>query len=204
MDEFTEKNTNLSDDDNLSKTIEFDSEQLKYLILDLWDQYINFSNISISYIDKNTTLPHEDIVDILNYINDNYISICNLQIIINDPLRAHVVHYYIYKLIVQDLIKQIIPNILINGKLLGLKTIDDLYKIDIIKFRELLLSYITKYIKNLTFINDKSNNSNIELKNEILNWTYYLDLFDNDLMNFKTNVIDKLLRLYEDEIYINT
>ena len=184
--------------DNISK---LNSNEIKLLRQDLWDQLLYLNNIGTDYIeDVRNKMDKETIVEFLTFINDHIIDIKNFESVIDDPKKMEITYYYIYRMISVDLLNIIIPMIINDNTDYHL---DDLIRINHSVLRKDILDSLNNHLEKLNDINDKTKNSNKEMDKEILKYMFYIDIFDINLENFKEHIFDKIISKYELEIYSN-
>lgn len=184
---------------SMTYKLEEDFENIQVIMPLVSNQIHNLENLFHIYEFKIFS-PYIDtfIIDELEFINDNYLMLHNIDDILDDNVQSKIVFQYLYELIVNDLLTQIIPNIL--SKHDDLK-INDLLLIDIDTLKKYIFEILK--IKNDNFNKIKNNISNINVSNfyyKSLKYTWLMDLFDSDLELFKNNLLDPLLIKYQDEI----
>ena len=136
----------------------------------------------------------DEIIELeLAYINEFYISIHNLDQILDNDVQKRIVFTYLYELIVKDLINEIIPKLLKRFDI----TIEDLIVIDSVQLKEKIFSTL-KYIldnNNDLYSNLKDKPPSIEFNRS--KYIFYLDLFDTDLDLFRDNLLFVILNSYD-------
>jgi len=165
------------------------------------EQYINFNNLGINLIDNlDITYKADIFANMLNYINDNYLSIVDLDSSIILPQKLIETGGYIYNFICVDCYNTIIPNFLNYTKCNTLDGFDSLIQN---KFRgeyTLVKANLVKIIKNV--IDELLKLQRIDTtvqKDEsyqklLFKFSYYMELIDfGDTEMFVNNYIRPLL-----------
>ena len=157
------------------------------------DQIYKLNNLGINYLDQyNIQLVnannYELIDDLILYTHNNYINIIQIESIMQDGLTKFVLANYIYDLYSVQLIRKILPLLISFSKF---NSSSDL----VCKFNpNTLKSNILKVLYKLCDIIGKLN------KDMMIQYTYYIDLFDNDLEDFFENFLIPVIIKYEMEI----
>lgn len=186
----------------ITYNLEEDFENIQTIMPLIENQIKNLTDLFHTY-EFNVYSPFLNIFisDQLEYINDNYIMIHNFDSIIDNDIQSRIIFMYLYELLVVDLVQEIIPEILNRNLDLELQ---DLILLDNDILKRYLFNVIESKVENFNKIKSTiKNNSNHEItpfEYKSLKYTFYLDLFDSDLDNFKENVIQPLIIKYKDEI----
>jgi hypothetical protein len=165
------------------------------------DQYINFNNLGINLIDNIDKSYKADIyANMLNYINDNYLSIVDFDSSIILPQKMLETGNYIYNFICVDCYNTIIPNFL---NYTNCNTLDGFDSLIQNKFRgdyTLVKANLVKIIKNVIDELLKLQRIDISVQKDetyqklLFKFTYYMELVDfGDTENFVNNYIRPLL-----------
>lgn len=150
--------------------------------------------------DFNIYSPYLDdfVEDEFIYINQNYFNLHNYDEILDNEVQARLIFSYLYELIVQDLLEDILPNILKNNDYKA----QDLLILDLIELKSIIFKHLENKLKTFgkvkNTIDDSSDYDLVEFTR--MKYTYYFDLFDSDLENFRNNLLHPIIIKYEDEI----
>jgi hypothetical protein len=177
-----------------------DQEKREQLNLSIKDQYQNFNNLGINLLDNDNDviLSDNNIADMIDFVNANYITVNNIDYIIVTAKSIQVVGRYLYELICIDLLNDIIPRILTTYKL---STVD-LLSTDHDKIKEYLIQITMDKIIAMRDILSDTNNVNIKMM--LYKWSFYLDLFDNDLETFRNEVLTPIIIKYQIQLFANS
>ncbi|HQF37145.1 MAG TPA: hypothetical protein PLL26_05925 [Candidatus Dojkabacteria bacterium] len=165
------------------------------------DQYINFNNLGINLIDNiDNKYKPEIYANMLNYINDNYLSIVDFDSSIILPPKLIETGNYIYNFICVDCYNTIIPNFLNYINCNNLDGFDSLIQN---KFRgdySLVKANLVKIIKNIVDELLKLQRIDTSVQKDemyqklLFKFTYYIELVDfGDTELFVNNYIRPLL-----------
>lgn len=178
-----------------------DDEELEMNENIIKEQYINFNNLGINLIDNIDKSFKADIfANMLNYINDNYLSIVDLDSSIILPQKLIETGNYIYNFICVDCYNTIIPNFLNYTNCNTLEGFDSLIQN---KFRgdyTLVKANLVKIIKNVVDELLKLQRIDTSVQNDemyqklLFKFSYYMELADfGDTEKFINNYIRPLL-----------
>jgi len=179
----------------LKYTILEDEQKLSNVLIE--DQYQNFNNLGINFL-EGKQFSDDNFANVVDFVNDNYLLINNVDLIMSNAKSLQVMGRYIYELICIDLVNEILPKLLKREQLLP----ETLLTIDAIELKQLLMSIILEKIEALREIIQEVRN--IEVKTLLLKWSYFLDLFDNDLEMFKENVLSPIIIKYQTQLFANS
>lgn len=150
--------------------------------------------------DFNIYSPYLDdfVEDELVFIDNNYFNLHNFDEMMDNEVQSRLIFSYLYELIVTDLIEDLIPSILKNNDY----TSQDLLVLDLNELKSEIFKVLQA--KNKTFKKIKSTINESDKYNEFqynsMKYTYYFDLFDSDLENFRNNLLHPIIVKYQDEI----
>ena len=178
-----------------------DNEELEMNENVIQDQYVNFNNLGINLIDNIDKAYKVNIyANMLNYINDNYLSIVDFDSAIILPQKLIETGGYVYTFICVDCYNTIIPNFL---NYTNCNTLDGFDSLIQNKFRgdySLVKANLVKIIKNI--IDELLKLQRIDTtvqKDEsyqklLFKFSYYMELVDfGDTEMFVNNYIKPLL-----------
>lgn len=154
-------------------------------------QYINFQNLGVDLTDG-TPVADEIFEDLLLFFDEQYIPIVNLDTIIDNPKYTQLFGKYVYQFLVVDLLKYILPRVINMNKF---KSCTELLPIEIPALKEMLLQAIIARMTNLRNINSQS--SNPHFQNELLKYTFYVDLVDNEISDFVSGFLHPMINAYD-------
>jgi len=175
----------------------FVENEQKLLNTEIENQYQNFNNLGINFLEGNK-FSDDDFANIVSFINDNYLLIINIDLITTNAKSLQVLGRYLYEFICIDLVNEILPKTLKREKLLP----DTLLTMDTDTLKQLLLNTVLEKIEVLREIVQEV--KSIEVKSLLLKWSYFLDLFDNDLDKFKENVLSPIIIKYQIQLFANS
>jgi len=153
-----------------------------------------FDDLDINLL-ENFEISNNILIDVLLFVNNNYIMIQGIETIISDPNTLNKVGSYVYELFTVELLNYILPKILLN---LDLKDPSDLTVLAYDGFKSTLQQITLERLLSIKELYVKSGSS--ELYNQLIKWTFYHDLFDSDLEQFFDQVIRILVNLYNTKI----
>lgn len=171
-----------------------DEERQNVLREAIRNQYINFNNIGNNLL-KNTVYSDINFRDFINFVDINYLPIVNKDFILQSGKQLQILGRYIYELIIIDLPNIILPKILKSQNCLP----EALLVLPETDLKTLLFDIIMMKIEVLRQM--VSNTTSIILKNELIKWSYYLELLDTNLENFITNVITPIVRNCKTQLF---
>ena len=136
----------------------------------------------------------DEIIELeLAYVNQCYISLHNLDQILDNDIQKRLVFSYIYELIVKDLINDIVPKLLKQFDI----TIEDLIVIDSVQLKEKIFSVLKSILDNYNKLYSSLTDKNDLIEFNRSKYIFYLDLFDTDLELFRDNVLFVILNNYD-------
>jgi len=153
-------------------------------------QLSEFKDLDINVLEM-VELSNLIFTDCLVLVNENYITIPGIETILVDPNTLNLIGKFIYELFVNELLNYILPNMLLT---LDLKDPTELTVLAYDGFRSTLQQVTSERLTSIKELYVKSGNSKLYI--QLLKWTFYVDLFDNDLENFIDRVIIPILDLY--------
>lgn len=159
------------------------------------NQIINLNNLGSNYIIDPNIVEQEIWINILNYYNENYGTIINLDYILLNQESTLKMGSFLYRFIVIDLIQFILPK---TAKNAGLKDIRDLTFIPPYHIKSHLIAVVSSKISILNNIKDQI--SNINIYNESLKYAFYMDLIDANFETLFYNLLEPIINKYEPEI----
>jgi len=161
-------------------------------------QYINLQNLGIDYIEQHI-IDNNIYSDLIEFINESYVSIINIQTFFDNPVQLQVVGKSIYEIFCVDMINEIIP------KLLKKFNLQDSTEIEILS---------QSFIKDGLFNIGKTkldilqkiyniNNSN-KIRYQIIKNGLFIDIIDNDIEMLLENFIFPISEKYASVFYSRT
>jgi hypothetical protein len=171
------------------------------LVASLKEQYIGFQNLGYNFLkdyDNNQITP-DILIDFMNYIDDNILSI-EFRDQINDHDRnTYILIPMLYEILYVDMIKFILPNVM---KELKTREADDIKYLPIPRLKYLLLKVVKDTLTGLEDAKSLGSGiGNSKIANEIVKYSYCLDLFDNDLEDtFLENYLIPVINNYNTQI----
>jgi hypothetical protein len=157
------------------------------------DQIYNLNNLGINYLSQYKlrlidTSKQDLVNNILIYTHENYINIMQIESIMQDQFIKFVFANYIYDLYSTQLITKILPLLIsINEFKSSLEIIS---KLNSNTIKNKILNVLYKLCDIIGKLN----------KDVMIQYTYYIDLFDNNLENFFENFLIPIIIKYEMEI----
>ncbi len=161
-------------------------------------QYIDLQNLGIDYIEDNG-VNDRTLLEFINYVNDNYLPIINIDMILDSPMYIHIIGRFIYSFICIDMITHILPKTM---KGLGIKNPSELITVNESALKERLLRVIKYKVDAVKALLIKAYNKEVEL--ELLKWVFFIDLIDNDISKLLLNYINIVCERYNVEIISNS
>lgn len=185
-----------------------DSEDLEMNENMIINQYVNFNDLGINLIENiDKTYRSNIYANMLNYINDNYLSIVDLDSSITFPQKLMETGNYIYNFVCVDCYNTILPNFLNH---INCNTLDGFDSLIQNKFRgdySLVKANLVKIIKNIVdeLLKLQRIDTTVqkdEMYQKLLSkFTYYIELVDfGDTEIFVDNYIRPLLTKNIDSI----
>jgi len=176
------------------------------------DQYENFNNMGIDLITNiDKTFISDIYLNMLDYVNDNYMSIVDLDGSIILPQKLLETGNFVYNFICVDCYNTIIPNFLNYANCNSLESFDSLIQN---KFRgdySLVKANLVKIIKNIVdeLLKlqriDASVQTDVMYQKLLFKFSYYMELVDfGDTEMFTNNYIRPLLTKNIDSILWRT
>lgn len=147
-----------------------------------------FSNVLSDFIESE-----------IEFIHNNYIQIHDLDNIMENENQVSLTFAFLYDLIVSEMIEYILPNVIKHQDI----ALQDLILLDSSKLKESIFSVIKLKLDKLNEIRKIAKDSSLDLDFTILKYTWYYDLFDSDLTEFKENVVTTIVLKYETELSAN-
>lgn len=176
---------------NLKNIDELVSETQNELRERIEDQYIKLHNIGTD-LSADTIVSDEIYQDLLLFVDEQYIPIVNLDTILDNPKYTQLFGKYTYQFLIVDLLKYILPRVI---KMQNLKSCTELLPIEPLILKDLLLQAIIARMTTLRNINNQS--SNPQFQNELLKYTYFVDLVDNDISDLVVSFIHQMINQYD-------
>ncbi len=157
------------------------------------DQLFNLNNLGINYLNQYKLnlidTSKTNLVDtILFYTHNNYINIIGIESLMQDQITKFVIANYIYDLYSYQLIKKILPT-LININTFK-SSLDIITKLNLNTLKSNMLKVLYKLCDTIGRLNHTL----------MIQYTYYIDLFDNNLELFFENFLTPIIIKYEMEI----
>jgi len=134
-------------------------------------------------------------IDVLLFVNNNYIDIPGIETIITDPNTLNKIGSYIDELFTVELLDYIFPQMLLS---LDLKDPTELTVLAYDGFKSVLQQITYNRLISIKELYVISGNN--ELYNQLLKWTFYYDLFDANLENFIDRTVSILVNAYDERI----
>ena len=165
------------------------------------DQYINFNNMGINFIDNiDKSFKLNIYSNMLNYINDNYLSIVDLDSSMILPQKLIETGNHIYNFVCVDCYNTIIPNFLNHTKCNTLDGFDSLIQNKFHGDYTLVKANLVKIIKNIVDELIKLQRIDLTVQKDemyqklLFKFSYYMELVDfGDTELFVNNYIRPLL-----------
>jgi hypothetical protein len=178
-----------------------DNEELEVNENIITNQYINFNNLGVNFIDNiDNNFKINIYANMLNHINDNYLSIVDLDSSIILPQKITEIGNHVYNFICIDCYNTIIPNFLNYTNCNSIDSFDSLIQN---KFRgdyTLIKANLVKIIKNIVDELLKLQRIDVSVQKDeayqklLFKFTYYMELIDfGDTEKFINNYIRPLL-----------
>lgn len=144
----------------------------------------------------NDVLSNTILSDVLLYVNDNYITIPGIETIIVDASTLSRVGRYVYELYAVELLNYIIPNVLLS---MDLKDPVELTVVSPEGIKSAIHNVALKRLDSIKQLYVSTGSD--ELYEQILKWTFYLDLFDANLEDFIERVLTVLVNQYNTKLF---
>lgn len=178
-----------------------DSEVLTATEEIIEDQYVNFNNMGINFINDIDKDLHQDIfADMLEYINDNYLSIVDYDTTNILPQKLSEIGNIVYTFICVDCYNTIIPNFLNSTNCNDLDSFDLLIQNKYRGDYSLIKTNLVKIIKTIVDELLKLQRIDVSVQNDeiyqklLSKFSYYVELVDfGDTERFVNNYIRPLL-----------
>lgn len=155
------------------------------------NQYINFINLGINYI-EDILIDTDTFEEMFMYVQDNYFPIYQADSFTEHPGHLQLFGRFTYEFLCVDLLNWILPKTCTSS---GFKTCLDLRSIEIPALREKLLRTIVTRLNNLKAIDDQS--SIPQTRQDLYKLAYYVDVVDNDISGLVENFIIPVINRYE-------
>jgi len=169
-----------------------------FIRLEIEEQYINLNNLGIDFI-KDSVINDDIYIDFINYIDDSYISIVNIQNIFDNPIQLQIIGKQIYQIFCVDIINEIIPRLL---KYLEIKDSLELELVSESLIKDGLFNISQKKLELLKKLHDVNLSSLIRY--EIIKTTLFIDIIDNDIESLLENFIFPICEKYASVFYSKT
>ena len=183
---------------NLVDIAEIDYIERQRLLLSIVERQIHeLTNLNYNLFDDDDEIEvgNTILVDVLLFIDANYISIPGIETIILDPNTVSKIGRYAYELFTVELLNYIVPKMLLS---LGLNDPTELIVLPYDGFKSKINQITLERLTSIKELYVKSGNE--ALYAELLKWTFYLDLFDANLENFIDRVIVAITNDYNSKI----
>ncbi len=159
------------------------------------DQYENLDQLGINFIDQKT-ISDDIYIELLMYVHENYFPIMNIEMIFETPKLLPIIGSYVYHFICLDLINIILPKCLMY---FDIEDPQELYSVSSdALILTILQNIVIPKIEMLKILNTKK--SDIAMYNELLKWTFYVDILDNDCQFLCEKLIFPIVGKYEMDI----
>jgi len=172
--------------------IDLFNQLIKYQIE---DQYINLKNLGIDYINQNI-VDDNIYLDFIEFINDSYISIGNIQNIFDNPVQLQVVGKSLYEIFCVDIINEIIPKLL---KFLNLQDSTEIELLSQSFIKDGLFNIGKTRLELLQKIYALNNSDKI--RQQIIKEGLFIDIIDNDIELLLENFIFPISETYASVFY---
>lgn len=172
--------------------IDLFNQLIKYQIE---EQYINLQNLGIDYIEQNI-VDDNIYIDLIEFINDSYISIGNVQNVFDNPVQLQVVGKSLYEIFCVDIINEIIP------KLLKFLNLQDSTEIELLSqpfIKDGLFNIGKTRLELLQKIYNINNSDKIRY--QIIKEGLFIDIIDNDIELLLENFIFPISETYASVFY---
>jgi len=170
-------------------------ERQKMLLSVVERQIHELTDLDYNLFNDDEVVGNAILVDILVFINDNYIAIPGIETVISDPNTVSKIGRYAYELFTVELLNYIVPQMLLS---LGLNDPTELIVLPYDGFKSKIHQITLKRLTSIKEVYVKSGNE--ALYDELLKWTFYLDLFDTNLEDFIDRVIVAITNDYNSKI----
>jgi hypothetical protein len=159
-------------------TLQNNNIELEDLLCELNIQINELENLGVNYLNQyNNIIPMETLKELLLLINEKYIDIPYIEIIISDYDKCLVYFTSLYEFLFVDFIKDVLPLITTN-------------KFE--EIRTIILNHINTKLTQLNILYK----INLNLKPEMIKNSILLDIFNNDLEIFYESFISIILVKY--------
>jgi hypothetical protein len=163
-------------------------------------QILNLNNLDFNIINElDSDISTNTLMDILYWVNENYISIPNLESILQSPDVIRQIGTYVYSLFTTELLTIILPSILIQ---LGINDPSLLNTANNEAIKTTLQQIILNKILVLSELYNKTDNNEF-IYDEMLKWTFFNDLFDTNIDSFIEDTFKLIVNSYSALIYSN-
>ena len=165
------------------------------------NQYINFNNLGVNLIDNLDSIYKSNIyANMLDYVNDNYLSIVDFDSSVILPQKLMETGNYIYNFVTIDCYNTILPNFLNHMNCNSLDGFDSLIQNKFKSDYSLVKANLVKIIKNVTDELLKLQRIDTSVQKDemyqklLFKFSYYMELVDfGDTEKFVNNYIRPLL-----------
>ena len=165
---------------------------------DFIQQYKYFDGIGFNVVDDYAIYNIDIFKTFLNYVNDNYIGITDLDNVLMDEKKTISFGYFIYQVLFYDLFKYYIPNVISLSEDKSKEYFQSIL-INPDDFKLILNRYLYSTYDILT--KNKTNDSN-DSKLTYLKIVIAIDLFDNDLTDLVNNLVLPVISIDDNWDYI--
>ena len=152
-------------------------------------QIFNLHDLGVDILRANNieTLDIDFFREVIQYCDDNYINIPQLDDILSNELKVNLFGRWIYQFYVLDCF-QILKYCISTGKV---NSIQDLIQLDPLTIKDLFFEAIAFKIEMIGHVIKNEKGDELKLK-----WLFYTDLIDNDLTKFIENYLTPISLQY--------
>jgi hypothetical protein len=159
-------------------------------------QYCDLDLLGIDFISNNEDLVSNDfLIEFLDYINNNIFSITYIDIIYDDDVRLRNLGFQIYKILYVDFVNETCKFLC---KKLEVNSIEDILSFSNNNIRNNLIAIYTDLLNSASDLAKINKNIN----SSVVKFGQAIDLFDNDVTDFRINFLIPVLEKYS--IFINS
>jgi hypothetical protein len=153
-------------------------------------QYCDLDFLGIDFITNNEDLvSNEFLIEFLDYINNNIFSITYIDIIYDDDVRLRNLGVQIYKILYVDFINETCKFLC---KKLEVNSAEDILSFSNNNIRNNLIAIYTDLLNNASELAKINKNIN----SSVVKFAQAIDLFDNDITDFRINFLIPVLERY--------
>ncbi len=157
------------------------------------EQYVDLRHLGIDDLKDENNIDNDIYIELLSFINDNYIPLVHLEYVLHDDKKIQQFGYSCYRLLVVDLLNDILPKICIKNKIVRS---EELLTIDIYPLQNMMMDYIESKLNNLRKI--KYTTMSQPMRLEIMINMFFLDILDNNIEQLVSKFIHPMICKYED------